>query len=51
MKPVQAGDRIITNIHEALFEEFLLISGDLTDNDGTEYRDGDLLNSESAYSR
>jgi len=24
-------------------EEFLLISGDLTDNDGTEYREGDLV--------
>ena len=89
MKPVQSGDRIITNIHQAKFEdfisgngetdgsvlqlnrdlplgtgfhiykmapgtttvphehqgleEFFLISGDLTDNDGTEYREGDLV--------
>lgn len=89
MKPVQAGDRVITNIQQAEFEdfindngdtdgsvlqlnrdiplgtgfhiykmapgtttvahehagleEFFLISGDLTDNDGTEYREGDLV--------
>lgn len=89
MKPVQPGDRIISNIHEVEFEdfvndkgvvdgsvlqlhrdlglgtgfhiykmapgtttvphehsareEFLLISGDATDNDGTEYKVGDLV--------
>ena len=89
MKPVQAGDRLIANINQADYEdfvnedgdvdgsvlqlnrgvplgtgfhvykmapgtttiphehrgieEFLLISGDLTDNDGTEYQVGDLV--------
>lgn len=89
MKPVRPGERIIVNIHDAEYEdfinedgltdgsvlqlnrelpvgtgfhvyrmapgtttiphehrgaeEFLLISGDLTDNDGTEYRVGDLV--------
>ena len=36
------GTTTIPHRHQG-HEEFLLISGDLTDNDGTEYREGDLV--------
>lgn len=39
---MEAGTRTIPHEHTGN-EEFLILKGDLTDNDGTRYREGDLV--------